>query len=421
MRRIPYLVLSLLVAASSCQTTKKKKKSTAENQCNSENYEWIDGQCQFKGAKQAQKDCEAKGDGFSFVNNECVEKTAVLDEESECQKRQGATWQIDPTTKIGKCIDPKVLSPEEECASRTGFVWRDNVCITEEVNRCLNGGDQWFQDRCMPTAERDCLAKDDGSTWVDLHCASPSETGCQANPDKKWQAVDGTFKCTDKSFYDYCIDPKLSEEHQRTLDAVRSNSGINNEKSEAGCEQARKDLQARTYLNIANKGLTSLKILQEFRNLVEIYMDGNKFTNLKGLLPFVNLERINASTNELETIEDLGSLSKLKAITVNQNKLTHLRGLSKLRYLETLYAVDNPITDLNSFPLASDIAAGRLNALTTLGLGNNCKLTNVGGLFLLPALTDLDLTDIGISQTDWEQRFKPLFRPEISLSFNPCS
>ena len=135
------------------------------------------------------------------------------------------------------------------------------------------------------------------------------------------------------------------------------------------------ELDAVTEISVGDKGIQSLKGVEYFTKLTDLYVSGNKLTELdvsKNTL----LTKLNASGNQLKFL-DLGANTALVSLDVNNNQLTSL-DLNKNVELESLDTCDNKLQHLD---LTSNKNLIRLNAhtnqLTSIDLTSNTALERV--------------------------------------------
>ena len=135
------------------------------------------------------------------------------------------------------------------------------------------------------------------------------------------------------------------------------------------------ELDAVTEISVGDKGIQSLKGVEYFTKLTDLYVSGNKLTELdvsKNTL----LTKLNASGNQLKFL-DLGANTALVSLDVNSNQLTSL-DLNKNVELESLDTCDNKLQHLD---LISNKNLIRLNAhtnqLTSIDLTSNTALERV--------------------------------------------
>ncbi len=406
-----------VVALTACRILTKETNSP-KTQCESEAYIWYESKCQRRDQLQPKLDCQAKGPDWQFLNNICVHKEKPLILEEECKKKANSYWSIDPKTKVGVCVTTSTISSEQECIKNKDYLWQNGRCLSPSAQACEKSGDTWYLDRCMSKDEKTCLLKADGSLWINLHCASAIEQGCEANPLKKW-VTDATIPCTDKNFYDLCIDPKAPAEQKQTVAALRSLEGINKELSIAGCRSASDALKQRTYMDLSSKNLTNLFIFREFTQLKNLILDTNNLGSFDALSALANLEVLSLNNNHITSTAPVAALTHLVSFYANNNLLTKLEGFNRLTALEGLYVNGNKLEDLTSLIDADNIASGYLGNLITLQASENCDLKNLGSVYLLKELTLLYINEIGLPPSELEA-LRPLFGSGTEINYNQC-
>lgn len=71
-------------------------------------------------------------------------------------------------------------------------------------------------------------------------------------------------------------------------------------------------------------------------------------TSLRGIEQFKDLRVLNVSNNKLTTIDPVAKLSRLSSLEVSNNKLTNLDALAELKHLKKVDASNNQISDISA-------------------------------------------------------------------------
>ena len=117
-----------------------------------------------------------------------------------------------------------------------------------------------------------------------------------------------------------------------------------------------------------------IEVIPYLANSKYINLNFSNLTSLKGLEGFVGLEELYCVNNQLTEL-DLSALTNLKLLYCNNNQLTEL-DLSALTNLKLLYCSNNQLTELDiSNNLALENLSCMSNQLKTLDVTNNKNLT----------------------------------------------
>ncbi len=173
---------------------------------------------------------------------------------------------------------------------------------------------------------------------------------------------------------------------------------------------SRDELSAVISVNCADKGIGSLKGIEHFTSLEELYCQGNKLTELD-VSSNTALVRLTCSRNKLKSI-DLSNNTKLQQLNINSNILTALDlknntelvylgawanrisslNISGCRKLQTVVIEDNRLPDLDiSHNTGLTLVFVNNNRLTKLDTSRNkklCSLECAGN-----SIKELDLTN----------------------------
>ncbi|POR32480.1 Septation initiation network scaffold protein cdc11 [Tolypocladium paradoxum] len=182
-----------------------------------------------------------------------------------------------------------------------------------------------------------------------------------------------------------------------------------------------------TELNLQDKQLTSLHMLDEFCNKVVTldasknklgHLDGvpstvrqlkasqNMLTELTSWDHLMNLQYVDVSGNEVKSLSALKNLVHLRSIRADDNQLTGLDGLDCHDGLLSLRARNNLIEEV-------DFSTVSFERLTELDLDGN-SICSIQNLELLPALSRLRLQRNRLCQFTLEGRMKTLRQLDVS-------
>lgn len=101
------------------------------------------------------------------------------------------------------------------------------------------------------------------------------------------------------------------------------------------------------YINCDRIGLTSLKGIEKFTDIIELYCRYNKLRSLKGIENLTKLKRIDCDNNYIESLEPLANLN-LHTLFAYNNKLTSLKGLENCKSFSSLFVERNKIKNLDA-------------------------------------------------------------------------
>jgi hypothetical protein len=155
-------------------------------------------------------------------------------------------------------------------------------------------------------------------------------------------------------------------------------------------------------------GIESLRGLQCFRGLEELFVMTNPIDDLSPLEPLTALHTANFSGNWFTDPGPLAVLTNLTTLDVSNTRLADFTFLARLEQLEFLALSRTDIEDLS--PLSS------LTNLHHLGVGN----TRIRDLAHLRALTRLTYLDVGGNEVEDLSPLIALSELEtLQISFNP--
>lgn len=155
-------------------------------------------------------------------------------------------------------------------------------------------------------------------------------------------------------------------------------------------------LNARTELDLSNKGISNAKGIEYFTNLTKLDLYTNNLTSV--IVKYnTKLTYLNVGYNQLVGI-DATANTALQELYLQNNKITSLSvyGLGNLR---TLWVHNNPtMTELNCYRNnLSNFSVSGNTALASLRCYENPNLTKITGLADCTALTYLDCEDCAIT------------------------
>jgi len=121
-------------------------------------------------------------------------------------------------------------------------------------------------------------------------------------------------------------------------------------------------------LHLTGRGITELKCLEPFVNLLSIHLTSNAITTLHGLRPLRKLRSLHVAFNSISTLDGVENLTELRFIDVSNNNKLHC--LSAIAYHDSIEV----ILCTNNKSIKSIEALSTLPSLTTLDV-SNCAIT----------------------------------------------
>lgn len=148
-----------------------------------------------------------------------------------------------------------------------------------------------------------------------------------------------------------------------------------------------------TTLSISDNALTKLPSLSKMTYLTHLDVQNNQLEDLDGFPTQAPLESVNLSNNKIKDISCLQSLKSLKELNISQNQITSIDALKNIPYLQVFESSQNLISDLApikdydqlikldlSQNLIRDIdPIGKFATIKTLNLSDN-KIENIASL-----------------------------------------
>jgi hypothetical protein len=129
-------------------------------------------------------------------------------------------------------------------------------------------------------------------------------------------------------------------------------------------------------------GITSLRGVQNLRNLRYLSLDGNSISDISALSGLANLTGLNLSSNSISDLGPLSGLTSLTSLSLGYNSISDLGPLSGLTNLPYVNLGHNSISDIS--------ALSGLTGLTSLHLDNN-SISDISPLSGLTSLIYLNL------------------------------
>lgn len=420
-----------------CATKRSSNSSLSEEQkCNAQGvYEWVGGACRIKGTVAAYKaECESATNGRRWINEQCVEPHVISRKATDCAaKKDGSVWGKDPKTGTDACISPvQVQTIQQECTAKAGFAWNSALsrCLSPTEQRCLAGNNFPTTDgQCVSQAHKDCLAKVDGSVWMQERCISSGEQACaQLGALRIWNVA--ASQCTIKGFLQFCNEVEnlaatIDAETTRyaafhptaTADAVlqyrnqtaalyndiaHTVSVLKDDGREKTCAGANAYLETKTgYDGLVDRGLVNLFPLANFTVITSLNLSSNKIVDLTPLAKLTNLTYLDLSRNLIQDVSPLAGMTALTSLQIGFNRITDISPLRALSALTTLSLSHAGLTSVDVL-FTPDPGKGNygLNKLTELDLSGNCGLAKFATLDQLRSLQSLLLFDTNIKLAD---------------------
>lgn len=186
--------------------------------------------------------------------------------------------------------------------------------------------------------------------------------------------------------------PSVEQNSFVVIEDINLKKAINEELNFSGANKGLEDnitkeeMLSISTLVIIEKEITSIKGLEEAKNLTSLTADFNKISDLKPLKDLKNLDtlflndnlvedispleslenltKLRLINNKLSTIQPLENLTNLKELRLNANKqIKDFTSLSKLENLEKLYLTNNNLSNISFL--------SNLEKLSEVGLANN--------------------------------------------------
>lgn len=135
-------------------------------------------------------------------------------------------------------------------------------------------------------------------------------------------------------------------------------------------------------VDCGNKVISSLKGLEAFSGLQQLYLSKNKITDISPIAGLTELRRLGLGNNAIADHHPLEKLVNLNALGLSNTRLSSLNPLAKLNKLELLLVDHNKLSSFSGL--------GNMPLLNELNAANN-NLTDISAVFSAP-LTKLTIT-----------------------------
>lgn len=139
-------------------------------------------------------------------------------------------------------------------------------------------------------------------------------------------------------FSNYCANGTIPLEDKELYDALLQAANSND------CVEAEDNLYHLNDLSLAEKGIQSLKLLADFKNLKQLNLAGNPVKNIGALSALTNLESLSLAECQLTGISEIEKILSLRILDVSGNHLTQADGLANLPKLTDLDLSNNELT-----------------------------------------------------------------------------
>jgi Leucine-rich repeat (LRR) protein len=161
------------------------------------------------------------------------------------------------------------------------------------------------------------------------------------------------------------------------------------------------------YLDCRFNDLTSLKGIENLKQLQILYCSNNKLTSLEPIKHLIKLKELDCMFNNLTSLEGIENLTQLQNLFCSFNKLTSLKGIENLTQLQTLFCRSNKLTSL--------VGIENLTQLQNLDCNKN-NLTSLEGIENLTQLQYLYCNDNKITSLEGIENLTQLYT--LNCSFN---
>ncbi len=147
------------------------------------------------------------------------------------------------------------------------------------------------------------------------------------------------------------------------------------------------------YFAFYNNSINSLNPLSSLPNIKYLFLRGGGVANLNDISGLTNLVDFEYLQSNLEDISILVNMEKLERVWIKETKIKNISALSSLPNLKELHVSDNPTLTT----LGAQFTAPKLTNLNV----SNCGLTSLNELSGLPELTSLLAGDNYISDVSF--------------------
>ncbi|CAI2359108.1 unnamed protein product [Moneuplotes crassus] len=143
-------------------------------------------------------------------------------------------------------------------------------------------------------------------------------------------------------------------------------------------------LKSKHALNLDDKGLNHIPLLEGEEKLVKLVLKRNKICKIENLVSLPFLETLDLSGNIIKELSNLNTCERLRSLCLRNNIIDSIQGLSLLKSLEVIDLSSNKIKKIEKLEKC-------LN-LVKINLSYNF-ITTIEGLSNLSLLEDLDLSN----------------------------
>lgn len=169
-------------------------------------------------------------------------------------------------------------------------------------------------------------------------------------------------------------------------------------------------------LNLSQKNISSIKGINYFSKLKNLYLDDNNISDISSLNKIKNLAFVSIKNNKITTLENCFAESgEIFALDLSGNQIVDTKGLEKLEEVTYLTLADNQISDISNLPnhiFDADFSNNQIqdinsllkvkDSLYNLNLENN-KISDISCLKQIPNLQIVDIrynkiSDISVFQ-----------------------
>lgn len=169
-------------------------------------------------------------------------------------------------------------------------------------------------------------------------------------------------------------------------------------------------------LNLSQKNISSIKGINYFTKLKNLYLDDNNISDISILNKIKKLVFVSIKNNKITTLENcFAEGGEIFALDLSGNQIVDTKGLEKLEEVTYLTLADNQISDISNLPnhiFGADFSNNQIqdinsllkvkDSLYNLHIENN-KISDISCLKQIPNLSDIDIrynkiSDISVFQ-----------------------
>ena len=169
-------------------------------------------------------------------------------------------------------------------------------------------------------------------------------------------------------------------------------------------------------LNLSQKNISSIKGINYFTKLKNLYLDDNNISDISILNKIKKLVFVSIKNNKITTLENcFAEGGEIFALDLSGNQIVDTKGLEKLEEVTYLTLADNQISDISNLPnhiFGADFSNNQIQDINSLlkvkdslyNLHNeNNKISDISCLKQIPNLSDIDIrynkiSDISVFQ-----------------------